>query len=172
MSDHVDYRPFAPALPPGRARALPWTTVIAGSALTAWPVIANVPLMPPFGLLMLLSWRLLAPFALRRWAAAPLGLVDDLFSGQPLGSGVLLWSACFLAIDLIEQRLVFRDFWQDWLIGSGAIAFCLLAGRFIAVPVDASLNGALAIQIVISILLLPGTARLVAWIDRKRGQPA
>jgi hypothetical protein len=33
-----------------------------------------------------------------------------------------------------EHRLVFRDFWQDWLIASGAIAFCLIAGRFLAVP--------------------------------------
>ncbi|SEM55693.1 rod shape-determining protein MreD [Sphingomonas gellani] len=172
MSDHVDYRPFARALPPGRARALPWMTVIAGSAITAWPVIATVPLMPPFGLLMLLSWRLLAPFALRRWAAAPLGLADDLFSGQPLGSAVLLWSACFIAIDLIEQRLAFRDFWQDWLIGGGAVTFCLLAGRFIAVPFDSSLNGALLLQIAASVLLLPATARVVAWIDRKRGHRA
>ena len=172
MSDHVDYRPFAPTLPPGRARALPWATVIAGSALTAWPVIASVPLMPPFGLLMLLSWRLLAPFAVRRWAAAPLGFADDLFSGQPLGSAVLLWSLCFLFIDLIEQRLVFRDFWQDWLIGAGAVAFCLIGGRLVAVPFAAHVDAAILAQIAISVALLPASARLVAWIDRKRGQPA
>ncbi len=172
MSDHVDYRPFAPTLPRSRARALPWATVIAGSTLTAWPVVAGVPLLPPFGLLMLLSWRLLAPFALRRWAAAPLGFADDLLSGQPLGSAVLLWSLCFLMIDLIEQRLVFRDFWQDWLIGSGAVAFCLLAGRLVAVPIGAPVDMAILAQIIIAITLLPAAARLVAWIDRKRALAA
>jgi rod shape-determining protein MreD len=168
----VDYRPFAPVLPPGRARALPWATVLAGSALTAWPVVAIVPLMPPFGLLVLLAWRLLAPFALRRWAAAPLGLADDLVSGQPMGSAVLLWSLCFLLIDLVEQRLVFRDFWQDWLIAGGAIGLCLFGGRFLAVPIGAHVDTALLAQFAMAALLFPAAARLVAWIDRKRGQPA
>lgn len=167
----VDYRPFRPPLPPGRARALPWATVMAGSTVTAVPVIAAIPLLPPAGLLMLLAWRLLARFALRPWAAAPLGLFDDLLSGQPLGSGVLLWSLCFLGIDLIEQRLVFRDFRQDWLIAGGAIAFCLTAGRLIAVPIGAHVDGVVLAQIVAAVLLFPLAARIVAWIDRKRGAP-
>lgn len=166
----IDYRPFEPPLPPGRARALPWSTVIAASAVTAVaPVVASLALMPPLGLIMLLTWRLLARFALRPWAAAPLGLFDDLVSGQPLGSAVLLWSLCFIAIDMIEQRLVFRDFWQDWLIATGAIAFCLTIGRWIALPIGAYVDTVLLAQIVISVTLFPLFARLVAWIDRKRG---
>ena len=106
MNATIDFEPFKAPLPPGRARALPWVTVIAGSLLTIVPVVASLALLPPMGLIMLLAWRLLARFALRAWAAAPLGFVDDLVSGQPLGSAVLLWSLCFLAIDLIEQRLV------------------------------------------------------------------
>ena len=171
MSDTIDYRPFAPALPPRRARALPWVTVAAGSLITIVPVVATVPFLPPFGLLMLLAWRLLARFALRPWAAAPLGLFDDLVSGQPLGSAVLLWSLCFLAIDLVEQRLAFRDFWQDWLIAAGAIACTLLAGRLIAVPLGAQVDVAVAAQIAGAVLLFPLATRVVAWIDRKRGQP-
>lgn len=170
--DTVDHRPFAPWLPPGRARALPWSTVMAGSAITAIPVVATLPLLPPAGLLMLLAWRLLARFALRPWAAAPLGLFDDLLSGQPLGSGVLLWSICFLGIDLIEQRMIFRDFWQDWLVATGAIVLCLAGGRLIAVPIAAHVDGALLGQIVMSVMLFPLAARLVAWIDRKRGPAA
>jgi rod shape-determining protein MreD len=171
VSDTIDYRPFAPALPPRRARALPWVTVAAGSLITIVPVVATVPFLPPFGLLMLLAWRLLARFALRPWAAAPLGLFDDLVSGQPLGSAVLLWSLCFLAIDLVEQRLAFRDFWQDWLIAAGAIACTLLAGRLIAVPLGAQVDVAVAAQIAGAVLLFPLATRVVAWIDRKRGQP-
>ena len=169
MTD-IDHAPFAPTLPPARARALPWVTVMAGSLVTIVPVVANVPLLPPFGLLTLLAWRLLARFALRPWAAAPLGLFDDLVSGQPLGSAVLLWSVCFLVIELIEVRLVFRDFWQDWMIAGGAIAFTLCAGRLIAVPVAARVDQALIVQIAIAILLFPLVTRFVAAIEAKRVQ--
>ena len=133
------------------------------------PLIATVPILPPLGLVMLLAWRLLARFALRPWAAAPLGLFDDLVSGQPLGSAVLIWSAIFLAIDLIESRLVFRDFWQDWLIAGGAILFALAMGRVLALPIGARADGAMLAQAAAAILLFPIATRLVAWIDRKRG---
>ena len=154
MTD-IDYKPFASALPPSRARVIPWVSVMAGSLITIVPVVASLPLLPPLGLVMLLAWRLLARFSLRPWAAAPLGLFDDLLSGQPLGSAVLLWSVCFLAIDLVEQRLVFRDFWQDWMIAGAAIAFCLAAGRLIALPFAAQVDGMLLAQMAISILLFP-----------------
>ena len=165
----ADYDPFEEPLPPGRARALPWMTVAAGSLVTTLPVIATVPLLPPFGLLVLLAWRILARFALRPWAAAPLGAFDDLLSGQPLGSAVLLWSLCFLGIDLVERRLSFRDFWQDWLIAAAAIVFCIVGGRLIAVPLGTHVDTAMLAQTAITICLFPLTARLIAWIDRKRG---
>lgn len=168
--DTVDYKPFEPKFAPGRARAIPSLTIMAGSLVTIIPVIATIPILPPLGLVMLLAWRLLARFALRPWAAAPLGLFDDLLSGQPLGSAVLLWSLAFVAIDLIEQRLAFRDFWQDWLIASGAIAACLLGGRFIAVPVGAHVDTVLLAQIVITMMLFPLAARVVATVEAKRGQ--
>jgi rod shape-determining protein MreD len=163
------FDPFAPTLHPSRARALSWVSVMGGSLVTAVPVIATIPILPPLGLLMLLTWRLLARFALRPWAAAPLGFFDDLVSGQPLGSAVLLWSGCFLAIEMIERRMVFRDFWHDWLIASGAILCCLAGGRVFALPLGAPVDGAMLAQAVATILLFPVTARLVAWIDRKRG---
>ncbi|WP_375402384.1 rod shape-determining protein MreD [uncultured Sphingomonas sp.] len=170
MSDALDFRPFAPVLPPRRARALPWATVIGASALTAVPVVATLPLMPPLGLLMLLTWRLLARFALRRWAAAPLGLFDDLVSGQPLGSAVLSWSLCFLVIDLVEQRSGDRDVARDWLIAAGLIAGVLILGRVIAAPMSAPLAPVLAAQIAAAVLLFPAFARIVGWIDRRRTQ--
>ncbi|KQR81327.1 rod shape-determining protein MreD [Sphingomonas sp. Leaf343] len=165
----IEYNPFAPPLPPGRARALPWMTVMLGSLTTTIPIVATVPILPPLGLLVLVTWRLLARFALRPWAAAPLGAFDDLLSGQPLGSSVLLWSLVFLGIDLIERRLVYRDFWQDWLIASAAIVFCLAGGHIVAMPVGAPIDAAMAAQAIATILLFPVAARMVAWIDRKRG---
>lgn len=168
MSDDLDYRPFARALPPRRARALPWITVGIASALTVAPAIATLPLLPPLGLIMLLTWRLLARFSLRPWAAAPLGLFDDLVSGQPLGSAMLLWSLCFLVIEVIEQRMRDRDFRQDWLIAAALTAAALAAGRLVASPLAAPLAPVLATQIAASALLFPLAARVVAWVDRHR----
>lgn len=168
----VPPKPFVEPLAPGRARAIPWISVMVGSAITIVPWIAAIPLLPPAGLLMLLAWRLLARFSLRPWAAAPLGFWDDLVSGQPLGSAVLLWSMCFLVIEVVENRMPFRDIWQDWLIAAVAIAFCLVAGRFIALPHDVATAPMLAAQILISILTFPLAARAVAGIDRLRGPHA
>ncbi len=156
-------------LSPGRARALPWATVMAGSLVTIIPVVASVPLLPPFGLLMLLAWRLLAPLALRMWAPALLGLFDDLVSGQPLGSAMLLWQLGFFLIGLVDQRTMFRDFWQEWLIAAGILLFVIAGGRIFAAPFGASVDAVLLCQTMIAILAFPLAARLVAWIDRKRG---
>ena len=166
----VDYKPFEPNIAGGRARAIPWLTVMAGSLMTIVPLIATIPILPPFGFVMLLAWRLLARYALRPWAAAPLGLFDDLLSGQPLGSAVLLWSLAFVAIDMIEQRLVYRDFWQDWLIASGGIACCVIGGRFLGVRVGTHVDTVLLAQIVITMMLFPLAARIVAMIERRRAQ--
>lgn len=160
--------PFDPA-PAGKlSRALPALTVMLGSLVTIWPFIASISLLPPMGLLMLLGWRLMRADNFHIWAALPLGLFDDLLSGQPLGSAMLLWMLCFFAIDLIEQRLVFRDFWQDWLIASGAIGFYLITGRLLATPIVAHVDTVLLMQAIISIMLFPVVARLCAWLDGKR----
>lgn len=153
-----------------RARALPWGSVLAASTVAgALPIVAQAPVLPPLGLLMLLAWRLLAPLALRPWAPALLGLFDDLVSGQPLGSSMLLWQAGFFVILLVDQRTFFRDFVADWTIAAGVIAFVLVGGRLVATRLTAHVDGMLVVQIAASMLLFPAAARLVAWIDRARG---
>lgn len=161
-------KPFEAPLQQSPARALPWATVMAGSLMTIVPVAATLPLLPPFGLLMLLAWRLLAPLALRRWAPALLGLFDDCLSGQPLGSSMLLWTLSFFLIDLFDQRTIFRAFTQDWLIAAVAIAFCLTGGRLLATPLGGHVDSMLLVQIAVSILLFPLAAWVVAWVDRRR----
>jgi rod shape-determining protein MreD len=152
-----------------RARATPWLTVIAGSLMGALPIVATTPLMPPAGLLMLLAWRTLAPLALRPWAPALLGLFDDLVSGQPLGSAMLLWQLASFGVSAAERGQLFRGFRHDWLTAAGAIAFCLIGGRLVATPLTARVEPVLGAQIVIAILAFPLAAAAVAWIDRKRG---
>ncbi len=146
-------------------RFVPAITVAIGSALTLWPMVASFPVLPPFGLLMLLGWRLTKPESLRIWAPLPLGFFDDLISGQPLGNAMLFWTLCLFMIDLIDQRIVYRDFWQDWLIAGGAIAFCLILGRFVASPISAHVDTALMLQIAVSILLFPLVVRVCTLLS-------
>lgn len=160
--------PFREPLSPGSARLLPWTTVMAGSLVAALPWGATLPLLPPVGLLILLAWRLLAPLALRIWAPAVLGLFDDLVSGQPVGSAMLLWTLAYFLTDALEARSAMRDFWQSWAIAAVAIALCLAGGRLVATPLGAHVDSMLVVQIVVSALLFPAAARLVAWVDSRR----
>ena len=151
------------------AFGLPWLTILLGS-LTPWlPVIAPAPVLPPFGFVMLLAWRLLRPGLLPLWAGLPLGLVDDLYSGQPLGSGVLLFSLALIAIELIEIRFPWRNFWLDWLTASAmlvvylAVAAVLSGAELTVVQLRVILP-----QLLLSIVLFPVIARLVARLDRLR----
>ena len=141
-------------------------SVMLGSLMTLLPVVAVVPFLPPFGLMVLLGWRMTRGDSMRVWASVPLGLFDDLVSGQPMGSAMVLWTLCVLAMDVLDTRLVWRDFWQDWLIASGGIGFCLIAGRLLAVPFGAHVDTALLLQIVVSCALFPLVYRLCAWMDR------
>ena len=156
--------PFDEAPVTGFQRFVPALSVMVGSAVTLWPFIATFPILPPFGLLMLLGWRLTKPDSLRIWAPLPLGLFDDLISGQPLGTAMLFWTLCFFMIELIDQRIVYRDFWQDWLIAAGSVAFCLILGRLVAAPLGAHVDTVLLLQIVIATLLFPLAARICAML--------
>ncbi|KQN36879.1 rod shape-determining protein MreD [Sphingomonas sp. Leaf407] len=135
-------------------------SILAGSLVTLIPVVAKVPFLPPFGLMMLLGWRLLRPHTLPIWAAAPLGLFDDLVSGQPLGSAMLLWQLCMLMLDFVDTRMMTRDFWQDWLLAGGSIALSLVLGRAFATSLGAHVDTALLFQIIVSVALFPLATRL------------
>lgn len=143
---------------------------MAGSLIATIPVIATFPLLPPLGLLVLLAWRLMRPDTVRIWAPLLYGLFDDLVSGQPLGSAMLLWTVGVLVVDLLDQRLVARDFWQDWVLAAGATSFALIGGRLIATRFEAHVDTLLLFQVIVSILLYPFVARFVAWLDRKRAR--
>ena len=164
-------RAFVAEKTPIRAWAVPTASIMAGSLVTIIPVIATFPLLPPFGLLLLLGWRMLRPGTIRVWAPVPFGFFDDLVSGQPLGSAILLWTIGVLIVDLLDQRLLSRDFWQEWLLSSGAIAFALLGGRLLATPLEAHVDTLLVFQVAASILLYPVVSHIVAWLDTKRGAP-
>ncbi len=159
--------PFDPPPLPIAALIIPSGSVIAGSLLTLLPMIASMPLLPPFGFMMLIAWRLARIEALPVWSPLLLGLIDDLFSGQPFGNAMVSWTVAFIVIDLLDQRLVARDFWQDWLLASGAITAYLLFGRLMATPLQAHVDTIVLVQIVVAVMLYPIVAQVISWLDRR-----
>src|SRR3954449_9504455 len=101
---------------------VPAATVVCASLLAALPVVSTSGWFPDFGYLILLSWRLLRADPWPGWWAAPLGLVNDLFTGYPIGFSIALWSATMLALDLIDRRTIWRDYWIEWVLGAVLIA--------------------------------------------------
>lgn len=152
-----------------RAHWLAPLSIIVGSLTVLVPFKASFPILPPFGLMMLLAWRLHRPDLLKPWAPVLLGFGDDLISGQPMGSSMLFWTVSFIAIDVLDTRIVWRDFLQDWLLAAGAISLCLIGGRLVAAPLGAHVDTVLLIQVLVSIALFPVLSRLVARFDGKRG---
>jgi len=166
MSRTLPYR-TAPMTLSGKARAVPIVSTMFGSLLPLLvPVIAQSPILPPFGLLVLLAWRLLRPGFWAAWAPLPLGFFDDLASGQPVGSAMLSWTIAFLAIELSELSLLWRDYLQDWLVAAAAISGCIGAGYLFALFAggDAPIL-AVVPQVLASILIFPAVARLCARLD-------
>ncbi len=148
---------------------LPVVSVMIGSLAVLLPVISAAPLLPPFGFMLLLAWRLLQRTMWPVWMALPLGLFDDIFSGQPLGSAVFLWTLTFLTLDLIDRRMIWRDSLQDWALASLLIV-ALLTGELIIANATGGNTGIIALvpQIVVSCLLYPLIARICANLDRIR----
>ena len=101
--------------------------------------------------------------------ALGLGLLADLVAGHPLGQSMLLWTAAFLAFDLIDSRLGFRDFLMDWLIAAGAIIFHTVGAWYIALLVGSDVRFTIILpQMGLGILAYPLMARLVLALDRWR----
>ncbi len=151
------------------AYGVPWFTILLGSSTPWLPVIASVPIVPPLGFLMLIAWRLLRPGLLPLWAGLPLGAFDDLYSGQPMGSAILLFSLALFAIEMIEMRFPWRSFWLDWLTATALIIVYIgLAALFSGTALTSVQLSAIAPQLVLSIMLFPLLARLVALFDRLR----
>ncbi|MBU1258850.1 MAG: rod shape-determining protein MreD [Alphaproteobacteria bacterium] len=153
-----------------RLAGIPVITVMLGSSVTALPVIAQSPVMPPFGLLFLLSWRLLRPELWRAWIGLPFGLFDDMMSGQPIGSAMFLWTIMLIGVDAVEHRMIWRSYRQDWLIAGFAIIVCMAGGLFFARITGGGDVRLLLVapQMFWTILLFPFVVRQCARIDRWR----
>lgn len=165
---------------PWLAASLPWASIMAMSLVTFSPVIASAPVLPPLAFMTFLAWRMLRPSLLPVWAGLPLGAWDDLFSGQPFGAAIVLWSAAMLAMDMIDERYLWRSFVQDWLVAAILILACLVLGAELAAlaggwPPDAARALSLPLttgpQVLMSLALFPVVNKTVALLDRVRLLP-
>lgn len=157
---------------PALAIGLPWLTIILASMASFSPIIASAPIMPPLSYLMLLGWRMMRPGLLPVWAGLPLGFIDDLYSGQIFGSGILLWSLSMLAMELIDERFLWRSFAQDWLAASVLTTAYLAAGATLAgMATGYPLPFVVLPQVLISVLTFPVAAGIIALLDRVRLLP-
>ncbi|WP_338465789.1 rod shape-determining protein MreD [Novosphingobium sp. ZN18A2] len=151
------------------AIGVPWASILLASMASLSPVIASAPIMPPLGFMLLITWRMMRPGLLPVWAGLPLGAFDDLYSGQPMGSAVVLWSLAMLAMEFVDERYLWRGFFQDWLAAAGLFAGYLLLGAVIAgIASGYILPFAVLPQLVLTIALYPAVSGLVALLDRFR----
>jgi len=148
---------------------IPWLSILLGSLTPMLPIISAVPILPPMGYLMLLAWRMYRPGLLPMWAGLPLGMFDDMLSGQPLGSGIVLYSITLIALDLLELNFPWRGFWQNWIIADLFLAGYLLFAAVVS-GADVSLDHLpmLAPQFLFGLAMFPPLMALVGALDRLR----
>jgi rod shape-determining protein MreD len=154
---------------PWRAVAVPYASIVLASYAPTLLLADLMPLAPPLGFMMLVAWRIMRPGLLPVWVGAPLGAFDDLVSGQPFGSAILMWSLVMIGLELLEARFPWRGLWQDWFTAALAAVIYLatsaaVSGATLTVP----LMVAMAPQGLMAVLLYPLLARVVAGLDRFR----
>lgn len=152
-----------------RREYVPLISTLTACLLTLLPIIVSSPIIPDFGFLVLIAWRLLRPEMWAPTLALPLGLFNDLVSGHPIGESMALWTTIFIVFDIVDSRMLFRDYWMDWFFASLAIAFYVFGGWYINHLMGDGAHFAVMLpQLGASILAFPIVARLVLALDRWR----
>ena len=151
------------------ATYVPAASVVIAILLSSVPIVTQTGWFPDFGLLMLVAWRLFRADVWPTWWAAPLGLVNDLVAGFPLGLSVTVWTASMLALDLLDRRTIWRDYWVEWGLASLLILLNEAAQWQVAAWMGARVPFAFMVPpILISIAAFPVAAWLAARLDQWR----
>ena len=154
---------------PFRLTFVPTASVLIGSAVATLPIVTQAPMLPPLGFMILMAWRLMRSDIWPVWVGIPLGFFDDLMSGQPVGSGMALWTIVMLVMDGVDQRVVWRDYRIDWIIGAVAMLFILVAGALLARAGNlVDIFRLIGPQYIWSVFLLPLAMLLTGWLDNWR----
>lgn len=156
--------------PRAGAEFIPAMTVIGGSLLSLLPIVSAGGWWPDMGLLMLLGWRLLRADAWPAWWAAPLGFLNDLILGNPIGLSIALWASMMVVMDVLDRRTMWRDYWIEWAIAALLIGLSEVAHWRVAALVGAPVpfNISAGPTILVSILCFPVAAFIASRIDRWR----
>ena len=148
---------------------VPAFTVMAGSLLSALPIVSMTGWFPDFGFLMLIAWRLLRSDVWPSWWAAPLGLFNDLATGNPIGLSMAVWTAAMLILDLTDRRTQWRGYWLEWILAALLLLGNEAAEWRVAQIMGASLPFRTVLPpLLISVLAFPVFAFIVSRIDRWR----
>ena len=157
------------ALAQARHRCVPVISTVLAILIAAMPIVVSSPIIPDFAFLFLISWRLLRPEMWSAHIALPLGFLNDLVDGHPIGQSMALWTFTFLAFDILDSRIHWRDYWMDWLFAALAITAYVFGGWLIARMMgDAATIGVILPQLALSIFFYPVVARIVLALDRWR----
>lgn len=148
---------------------IPAASVMVASALSTLPIVSVSGWWPNAGFLMLIAWRLLRADPWPAWWAAPMGFVNDLLTGAPVGLSVTLWSAVMLAMEWVDLRTQWRDYWVEWAIATVLITVARWADWQVAGLAGAPVPFLQIVPaIVISVLAFPLAAMIAARTDRWR----
>ena len=148
---------------------VPMLSVLVASLFAALPVVTTSGWFPDFGFLVLISWRLLRSDPWPAWWAAAMGLVNDLFTGLPIGFSVTLWSATMLVLDLVDRRTQWRDYWIEWVLAAVLLTIDEWLQWRIAAMTGARVPFlAVVPPIAISVFVFPLSAWIVSRLDRWR----
>ena len=151
------------------ASYIPAASVVLASALGTLPIVSATGWWPNAGFLVLIAWRLLRADPWPAWWAAPMGFANDLLTGAPIGLSVALWSAVMLAMELIDRRTEWRDYWVEWAIATVLIAVDRWSDWQVAGLMGAPVPFLQIVPaIVISIFAFPLAAMTVLRLDRWR----
>ena len=152
-----------------RRQYAPLVSVIFACLLNLLPIVVSSPVVPDFAFMMLLAWRLLRPELWAATTALPLGLFNDLVAGHPLGQSMALWTITFLVLDIMDSRLVWRDYLIDWLAASMAIIFYTFGDWYVGRLMESRTEFVVMLpQLGLSVLVYPVVARVVLALDRWR----
>jgi rod shape-determining protein MreD len=152
-----------------RRQWVPIVSTLVVSMLALLPVVMTSPIVPDFALLVLIAWRLLRPEMWSALMVLPLGLANDLIAGHPIGQSMALWTILFLIYDVMDIRVVWRDYWMDWFVAGLSIIFYTYGVWYIGHRMGNSIEFKVMLpQIGLSFLCYPIIARLVLTLDRWR----
>ncbi len=154
---------------PYKAQAVPIVSTMLASSLALLPIVSHAQLLPDFGLLALLSWRLLRPEIWPARMGLALGFAHDLITGGPLGFAISLWTCLLLMFDFVDGKLLWRDYWIEWLLAAIAIAIASAAEWKVSDLMGAAgpMHTILP-HILISVLFFPAMLKVVVALDRWR----